>query len=156
MAISFGTASVLAEATTVDSVYTAPSGIANNDLLLIWHFEYGGTSHGVSPTPTAPGGFALVPGTWPIDVVDPQSNHNTQWLWYKIASNESGNYTISHTSCINRGIMARVTGNDVTTPFAPDPTLNSGGGVTTTWTTLTTSVDNELIMLFGSDDNDNK
>ena len=148
MAVAFGSATNIVEQTTVDTTYTAPSGITNGDLLLIWHFEFLATT---PPTPTAPAGFTLVPGTWPLVGTTQQST----WLWYKIASGESGNYTVSHASCVNRGIMIRVTGADTTTPFSPSPTLNKGTtGTTSTFTGLTTTVDNCLIMAVGADDND--
>lgn len=154
MAVAFGTANTVAEQTTVDTTYTAPSGIANGDLLLIWHFHFSGT--GAPPTPTIPTGFAVAPGgAWPVSD-STAGDFQAVWLWYRIAASESGNYTVPHASCVNRGIIARVTGNDTVAPFAPNPTQNFGhSGTTTTFTGVTTSIDQELIMLFGADDNDN-
>lgn len=149
MSVAFGSSNVLAEGTRANSTYTAPSSIADGDVLLIWHFEF---NSGGYPTPTPPTGFATVPsGSWPMF----NSADYAQWLWYKVASGESGNYTVTHTSAVTRGIVARITGANTTSPFAPNATQNGGNGTTTTYTGLTTTVDQELILLFGSDDNDN-
>lgn len=153
MAVAFGTANSTAEATTVDTVYVAPASIANGDVLFIYHFELS-LSLAAPPTPTAPAGFTLAPGTWPLVNTLNGATNARVWLWYKIASGESGNYTVTHTSCINRGIIARVTGANTADPFDPDPTQNTGTGVTTTFTGLTTTIDSCLEMAFGQDNND--
>jgi len=154
MAVALGSSSTLAEATTVDSVYVAPTGITDGDLLINWHFEFS-PSAGAPPTPTAPAGFSTVPGpTWPLA----NANNGTairQWAWYKIASSESGNYTVTHSSCVNRGMMLRVTGADTSTPFSPNATSNTGTGTTSTFTGLTTSVNNCFVLALMSDNNDN-
>lgn len=152
MSVAYGTGSVLAEATTVDSVFTAPASIADGDLLIIWLILI--LSGGAPPTPTPPTGFTAPAGTWPITGTFSTFQY-AQYVWTKVASGESGNYTVSHGSCVNRGIMARITGADTTTPITPNPTQNSGTGATSTFTGLTTSVANELVILLGSDDNDN-
>ena len=154
MAVAFGSASSVAEASTVNTTYPAPSGIQNGDLLLIWHLEFGSTIASTAPA-TPPSGFAALPG-----ITNPQTPAADArygiWVWYKIASGESGNYVVSHAACVNRGLMARVTGNDTTAPFSPNPTFNSGIGVppTSVWTGLTTTVDNCLILALGADNND--
>lgn len=153
MAVAFGTSSSLTEATRTNSVYTAPSGISDGDLLLIWHFEYSGS--GAPPTPTPPGGFAVVPGpTWPVTNGTGSGDEGDVWLWYKIASSEAGNYTVTHASATTRGIMARVTGADTTTPFTPNTRANTGSANptnTTVYLSLTTVIDSELILAFGTD-----
>lgn len=149
MAVSFATGNVFAEATAANTIYTAPSGIADGDLLLIWHFEFlAGSS---IPTATPPTGWAAVSGTWPITQ---SSTHYGVYLWYKIASGESGDYTVTHASCVKRGIIARVTGNDTSTIFDGVTQNSAVSGGTTTYTGETTTVDGDLIMLFGADDND--
>lgn len=160
MAVAFGTSSSVTEATAVNCTYTAPASIANGDLLMIWHIMF--LAGGTPPTPTPPAGFSQVPGiTWPINVAGfTAADHITCWLWYKIAASESGNYTVTHTSSVRRGWMARITGANTTTPFAPNPTSNAGVAptgnlpITSTFLGLTTSVDSELIMAIGTDWND--
>ena len=93
------------------------------------------------------------PGTWPIDLGQ-TTDRAMSWLWYKIASGESGSYTVTHAAATRRGIMVRVTGNDTTTPFLPNPSQNSARSQTTTFTGVTTSVDGTLILVFASDYND--
>lgn len=151
MAVAFSNATTVAEATAVNATYTAPTGITNGNLLLIWHFVYNGAGAPVTPTP--PTGFAAPAGAWPIHVVVGAQQADS-YLWYKIAASESGNYVVTHASSVRRGIMALVTGNHTTTPFEANPTLNSGTVTTTTFTGLTTAVDSELILVFGSDWND--
>lgn len=158
MAVAHGSSTSLAEATSVNSVYTAPAGIADNDLLIIWHYEFI-LSASPPPTPTPPAGFAAIPGpTFPIAQTNVGGASSASWGWYKIASGESGNYTVTHASCVNRGIMERVTGAHQTTPFSPNATGNTGlaagAGGPATWTGLTTTVDGCLVLAFGSDNND--
>jgi hypothetical protein len=149
MAVAYGTSSSTAEATTANTVITAPASIADGDTLLIWHFIYNGS--GAPPTCTPPAGFALAPGSWPINVVAGAQQADVH-LWWKTAASESGSYTVTHTSAVCRGAMVRCTGADTTSPFAPNPTLNSGTlGTTTTALGLTTTIDNELILFLGQD-----
>lgn len=156
MAVAYGSGFALAEqANATSAVYTAPSGIADGDYLIIWHFAANG-SNVDPPTPTPPSGFSALPGgTWPQTAVFGSFNY-AQYAWYKKAASESGNYTVSFASTTaTRGLIVRVSGADGTTPFAPNNTQNSGTGATTTFTGLTTTAANELVLLFGSDDNDN-
>jgi hypothetical protein len=152
VAVAYATSSSVAEATAVNATYTAPTGIVDGDLLIICHFLFSATT---PVTPTAPSGFATVPGvTWPLAVAPTGANGHV-WLWYKFASSESGNYVVTHASSVRRGIMARVTGADSSSPFTPAPTQNTATNSSTyTFLGVTTSVDSELIMLFGSDWND--
>jgi hypothetical protein len=158
MAVSFGSSTSSAETAAANTTYTAPSSIVDGDLLLIWHYEFANspTAPEVTAPATPPAGFSAVPGTtWPQAQAASDNVKTAQWFWYKIASGESGNYTVTHNSIIKRGIMARATGNDTSNPFAPNPTFNKGTVTTTTFLGLTTTVDSCLIMAFGSDDNDN-
>jgi hypothetical protein len=166
VAASVATVSTLAEIATVSpATFVAPTGIADGDLLIIWFFEFS-VALPVGYNITRPAGFAdmattNVPGgAWPV--ADPSAAYN-QYCFSKVASGESGNYQVSWTGGTTRtvrGIMARITGAKATTPFTPDPTFRTdpwGSGETdviTTFTGLTTTVDNTLILGFASDDND--
>src|SRR4051812_44268165 len=135
MAVAFDNATSVAEATSVNVTYTAPTGIADGDLLLIWHTEW--KSGSAPPVASPPTGVAAVPGTtFPIHQVGAATGNMDTWLWYKIAASESGNYVVTRTSSVRRGIMALVKGNHTTTPFEVNPTTNKGnaspaGGGTT-------------------------
>ena len=155
MAVAYGDAFSLTEATTVNSVYTAPTGIVNNDVLILMHFEFNGAGDvsSLSP-PTPPAGFAAIPG-----VTNPHQPGNTNygvWFYYKVASGESGNYTVTHTSCVNRGILARYGGAEPSGPFSPNAVYTQSvlAGTTVTFTGMTTSVSNCLIIGMFYDDND--
>jgi hypothetical protein len=152
VAVDYASSSTVTEATAANATFTAPSGIVDGDLLLIWLELF---STGTVVTPTAPAGFAVVPGvTWPLVVTPTGANANV-WFWYKWAAAESGSYTVTHASSVRRGKMVRVTGADTTSPFTPAPTQNVGTSSTTyTYLGLTTAVDGTLVMLFGSDWND--
>jgi hypothetical protein len=152
VAVDYATSSTVTEATAANATYTAPTGIVDGDLLLIWQEFF---STGTVVTPTPPAGFLVVPGvTWPL-VVTPTGATGHVWFWFKIASGESGNYTVTHASSVRRGKMVRVTGADTTAPFLPFPTQNVGTASTTyTFLGLTTVVANTLVMVFGSDWND--
>lgn len=155
MSVAFVSATFSAEHTTANTVYTAPSGIADTDLLIIWQFVFSTTTS--PPTPTPPTGFVALPGTWPMTFTDSNTNAKyAQYAWQKFALSESGNYTVTHAACdAARGIMSCVSGSDQTTPFSPNPTQNTGDLTqTTTFLGVTTTVPNELILIFSSDDND--
>lgn len=151
MAVDYASSSSVAEASAANATYTAPTGITDGDLLLIWHFEFLDPSP--APTPTPPSGFAIWPtGTWPMTNAI-GTDQSACWLWYKFASGESGNYTVTHSTCFRRGIIARVSGNDSTLSSAL-LTQNTAKATTTTWTGFTTAVNSTLVMAFGADMND--
>ncbi|MDH4235603.1 MAG: hypothetical protein OEV17_00015 [Nitrospira sp.] len=136
-------------ASRTNTTVTAPSGIANGDTLFYALFT--GASSPV--TATAPSGFALPSGgTWPIAVVDEGSFDGRYYVWYKIASGESGNYTATHAAASTQGVMWRVSGGDgaqpaATTNFGTTPTAPNDS----TATGLTTTNNGALVMVVGWD-----
>src|SRR4051794_10003191 len=105
MAVAYGSSSLVAEATAANATFTAPTGIADGDTLLICEFLFNGS--GAPPTPTPPTGFVQAPGTWPLHLVVGAAQADV-YLWWKTAASESGNYTVTHASSVRRGVMARV------------------------------------------------
>lgn len=136
MAAAIGSTSTITYAQRTNTVITAPSGIANNDVLVAI-LLVGGVS---VPTVAPPSGFSEVTTTgWPISVdeADPTWQLRLKLYW-KVASSESGDYTFSHSSARSEAIMYRITGADTTTPISPNPTSATGTGQTATATGLTT------------------
>lgn len=135
-------------ATRTNTTVTAPSGIQDGDVLLFSLFV-GGSS---PVTATPPSGFALPSGgTWPISVADSSGFDGRRYVWYKIASGESGNYTATHASGWSQGVMVRISGGDGAQPLA---TTNDGIGSTSTFTGLTTTTDGAMVIIIGTDWND--
>lgn len=145
--VSYRSSSATTYATRTNTTLTAPSGIQDGDLLVII-FDIGGAP---PPTPTPPAGFSALPSfSSPIPMITGGFTVN-MYAWYKFASSESGNYTITHSSTDSQGYLVAISGADPTTPFSPNPTTNTGAGSTTTATGLTTPRDNSLIMFVSSD-----
>jgi hypothetical protein len=149
---SFRAGSATAEATAANATYTAPAGLADGDWIYITHLEYSGSTS-QPPTPTPPAGFTAPTGTWPIDQTDASGFHENIWLWRKKASGESGNYVVTHASCVRRGTIFAASGADGTTP-EQGVTQNHGTGTTTTFLGITTTADSCLIVVSGEDNND--
>jgi hypothetical protein len=141
----FQTTSNTTYASRTNTTVTAPTGITDGDLLLYSLFL--GASSPV--TATAPSGFALPSGgTWPIQVTDGGGFDGVRYVWYKIASGESGNYTATHATASTQGVMVRVSSGNGAQPVA---TTNGGSGVTTTFTGLTPAANGALIIVMGTD-----
>ncbi len=128
-----------------NTTLTAPTGIANNDVLLILFIIGAGSP----PTPTPPTGFSALTG-FPTSVTD-GSFIVKSYAWYKIANGESGNYVITHTAASSQAFMYAITGGDTTTPVNPNATIATGTGATSTATGLTTAVDGSLVIFFEHD-----
>jgi hypothetical protein len=144
VAVADATRSTVAIGTRTNTVFTAPPGITNGDLLVI--LMSAGAAAAVTVTP--PSGWSTLSGG-PL-IVNSKADPWTQrgYVFYKVASGESGNYTTSHSSAATDGIIIRFTGADTTTPFNPTQTTSSGSGTTTSWTGLTTAVDGSGVVAF--------
>lgn len=146
---SYRSSSSITYATRTNTTLTAPAGIVDGDMLLIF-FDIASAS--APPTPTPPAGFTNISGTsYQIAMTTGSFNVNL-WVWYKVASSESGNYTITHSSSTTQGYMEVVQG---VSGDAPTRTVNQGTGATATALTITTSVDDSLVIFFTSDWGDN-
>ena len=145
--VAYRSSNATTYATRTNTTLTAPAGIQNGDLLIII-FDIGGAS---PPTPTPPSGFSTIPSfSSPLSMTAGGFTVK-MYAWYKFASSESGNYTVTHSSASSQGYIVALSGTDPTTPFSPNPTTNTGTGSTTTATGLTTPRDNSLVMFVSSD-----
>lgn len=149
-AVSYRSSTATVYGTNTNTVLTAPSGIQNGDLLLIF-FAIGAAS---PPTPTPPSGFTACAGSWPASV-----SHSgftvDDYCWQKIANNESGNYTVTQASASTQGYIGAYSGADPSAPLAPTPTLANGTGATSTATGLTTARPNSVVVFLEQDWGDN-
>lgn len=131
-------------ASRTNNTVTAPTGIQNGDVLLLACLM---GNAGVPPTMTPPAGFNAVTGTWPQNQTVGGFQVN-RYTWYKVASGESGNYTVTHNSGFSQCYIAAVSGGASSQPAA---TQNSGTGTTTTATGITPSANGSLVVFIGSD-----
>ncbi len=145
--VAYRSSSATTYASRTNTMLTAPSGIQNGDLLVIV-FDIGAAS---PPTPTPPSGFTALPNFSSPMAMTASGFTVNMYAWYKFASSESGNYTVTHASASSQGYIAAITGANTTTPFSPNPTKNTGTGTTTTATGLTTPYDTSLVMFISSD-----
>jgi hypothetical protein len=148
MASAFRSSSNTTYAVRVNTTITAPASIADGDVLLLTMFIGRATGSGPPATPTPPTGFALLAGTWPIAVDDGTGFMAHVRVYYKIASGESGDYTVTHTTSTTQGLMFAVSGGSSSSPAC---TQNSGTGTTTTALGLTTTGADALIAFLGWD-----
>jgi len=116
------------------AVITAPSGIADDDILVII-----GSWDGDAAAPTCTGFTSLT-----------QRAESTveQYVLWKRASSESGNYTVNWTGSEGVSfVMYRVSGCKTTgSPFHLEGTGNTGSGTTTTALGLTTTTNDCLAI----------
>ena len=122
-------------ASRTNTTITAPSGIADGDILIL-SFILGGAS---PPSATLPAGFTLLQGPNTRTVSGFSVIRRLAW---KYASGESGDYTVTHTSSSSQGAMLCISGGVFATPVSSD---NSGTGTTTTATGITTPSNNALV-----------
>lgn len=136
-----------------NTTVTTVAGIANDDILVLTLFMGVGTPASV-PTPTLPSGFAQAGSTVTVSNVD---NFNANFrVYYKRASGESGDYTITHSSASTQASLQVVRGVDwAAGPWAASPTTNSGTGATRTWTGLSPAVTDAMLLACAFDWADN-
>lgn len=147
MALSVATSSSTTYASRTNTTITAPTGIANDDILFAGLFVGAATS---APAVTPPTGFAELTNS-PSSVTDGTSFNGKFHLYWKRAASESGNYTFSHSAASSQGYMARVSGaitSGSPIDVASTPTTNSGtGSVNLSAVTLANA--NELVFVIG-------
>lgn len=140
---AYRSSSAVAYASHTSTTITAPTGIQNNDILIIF-FLLGASS---PPTPTPPSGFSVLTG-FPVTVTNGGFSVSS-YCWYKVASSESGNYTVTHSTSSSAAYMVAVSGGVTTS--APTATTNTGTGSTTTMLSITTTNANSFIMAVNQD-----
>lgn len=135
MAAAYRSHSATTYATRTNTTITAPAGIQDGDVLLLAFLVGGGSP----PTPTLPSGFTLLSG-YPSTVTDAGFSVTLR-VAYKVASSESGDYTVSHSSAPSQGLMIAVSGASGTV----QGTVATGIGQTSTATGLTTGADDSFV-----------
>ncbi|MGH8562709.1 MAG: hypothetical protein ACREXW_00960 [Gammaproteobacteria bacterium] len=127
-----------------NTVFTAPAGLANNDILLaIMTCGDGGDQ--TVPAVTPPTGFTQLTG-FPIAISEADPYAVGLRAFWKLAASESGNYTFTHGAADSEGVMYAISGADAT-PINPNPSTNTGLGASSVALGLTTPVNGSLVVL---------
>lgn len=119
------TGAALAFGARTNSTFPAPAVIVDGDLLFA-AFMVGDSASHVAVTP--PSGFSLLSG-FPLTYDNGTISFARLYLYSKVASGESGDYTFTH-AAVNQGTNGLVicySGQDAT-PFNPAPNTNTGTG----------------------------
>jgi len=94
------------------------------------------------PAQTLPAGFTRFTGSpWSITLGADTAKMEVAW---KLASSESGDYTVTHASALAEGVVIAISGGDTGT--TPQITRNNGTGTTSTATGLTPVANDSLIV----------
>lgn len=128
-------------ASRTNTTITAPTGIQNGDILIL-AFVMGNAS---PPTATLPSGFTSLSG--PTTVTRDSFSVSRHLAW-KLASSESGDYTVTHSATASQGVIICVSGAANTTPVFSSNEAEGyagGSGSTTTATGITTPSNNSLV-----------
>lgn len=113
---------------------TAPSGILNGDLLIAW-----GMNGSQTQTVTLPSGFT--------SLTSDTSGLNSEFVAYKVASSESGNYSFTWGGTVGRNIQIAVFRNASTVVAGSFTKANSN---TSTGASITVS-SGLLVGIFGAE-----
>jgi hypothetical protein len=131
-----------------NSTITAPSGIANGDLLVAV-LHVGHASDLPALAVTAPAGWTEVTNS-PAAVANPGDPYEiAMHVYWKVAASEAGNYTFTHAAAESEGYMYRLTGADTTTPIDATPATAvwvASVGQTTTLPSVTTVTNGAFII----------
>lgn len=147
-AVEFISDSFVNYGTRTNTLIPAPINIQDGDNLLII-FEDGALNPPGVPVPTPPPGFVILPG-FPLTRFDSNVFTVNTYAWGKTASGEAGDYTVTHASASSNAWMQCARGASLITPISPNPTTNTGLGDTATAPSITTLLDNSLIVYFCS------
>ena len=155
MAVAFRSIDNTTYASRTNTTVTAPAGIVDDDILLLFGLTAAATA---SETMTPPAGFSavsLASGTNPTTVVDGSSFNLRVWAWWKRAASESGDYTITHASNNSQGACIAISGaiasgDPVDAATSHDESAGAGGA-TSTGDAVTTTVADTLLVFFGHD-----
>ena len=131
-------------ASRTNTTITAPASIADDDILLLGILTVNDPD-AVDTTP--PTGFTLLTN-FPIDVTDGGGLNMEFRVYWKTASGESGNYTVTHASSSSQGWMVCVQDADT---ISVTPTVNNGTAASTTALSITTTVNDSLVILMAFD-----
>ena len=124
----------------VNTTVPRPEPMSDGDILLMMFIISG---EGI---PTFPAGWSTLQG--PSSQTHSESSITlTRYLLWKIASGESGDYLITHSSYRTASILLCITGAASATPVS---TNNGGLGFTTTALSVTTPANDSLVCFFQS------
>ena len=143
MAVAIRSSSTLSNALRTNSTVTAPASIVNDDVLCCLLIVGNTTSPAVTP-PTGWTEWTTTP--WPITYSKADPWEVKVRLFTKVASGESGNYTFTHASAYTEAVMYALSGADTATPLSPNPTGQTGTGLTSTALSITPTVNDSFIV----------
>lgn len=133
-------------ASRTNTTITAPSGIADGDILLAAIFC--GRQSNDPATPTLSGWTQI--GTATL-VNDAGGFRGSLFLFYKRASSESGDYTFTHIAMSTQGWMGAFSGAIATGSPIGAASANNGTGSTSTGTGITTTVNGSWLLYLAHD-----
>lgn len=140
-------------ASRTNTTVTAPTGIANDDILLAAIFTGRTDSNGGLLTPTPPSGFTLIDSTAVSDLSGDKFNGGF-FLYWKRAASESGSYTFTHAAASTQAVIQRITGC-LASGSPVDVYSKASAGATgtnpTTATSITTTAANDLLVWLSHD-----
>ena len=149
MAIAVGsTSNTPTYGSRTNSTITAPSGIANGNLLVAV-LHVGHASDLPALTVTAPAGWAEVTNSPAASANAADPYEIAMHVYWKVAASEAGNYTFTHAAAESEGFMYRLTGADTTTPIDATPATavwSATFGQTTTLASVATATNGAFII----------
>lgn len=131
MAVAVQTTSTASTGNTADITITAPSGIVNGNLLVAAVF----INNASAVTP--PAGWTLIDNT-------PGSAR--MYMFYKVASGESGDYTFTCAATSKSGVMLRISGHDPASPIGNHTNNDSSLGTAMPTCNVNTTTPNSLAV----------
>jgi len=144
--VAYRSSTITTWASRTNTVATAPAGIVDGDALFLFVIIGAATPPDVTP----PTGFSLLTN-FPTTLTTIGFSVKAS-AFVKIASSESGSYTVTHASASSQAYMAAFSGANASTPFSPNPTVNSAtNSTTTTMLGLTTVANNSVVMTISQD-----
>lgn len=147
MAVAVRSFTSTAYASRTNTTLTAPSGLADNDILLAGIFV--GAS-GTAPSVATPSGFTALTGS-PTSVTDDGGFNGKLNVFWKRAASESGSYTFSHSAASSQGLLLAISGAVTSGSPIDASSNNTGVGKTSTATGVTTTVTNDLLVYIAHD-----
>lgn len=134
-------------ASRANTTLTPPAGIVDGDLLLLYVITgAGGADVAITPPP----GFAALTSFGAPYLVTKAGFNVRHYVYWKIASGESGNYALTHTTISFQAWIGCYSGVDPTNPVGT-LTQNNGTGTITVANGLTATRAGDLILFVSQD-----
>lgn len=146
MAVAIRSQTSTTYASRTNTVLTAPTGLANDDILFAVIFN---ALTGTPSVPTPPAGFTQI-GT---STADGAGGFNDKFsLFWKRAASESGSYTFTHAAASSQGLLLAISGAATSgSPVDVFSSNSSNTGSTSTGLSVTTTVANDLLLYIEHD-----